>query len=422
MTIEQKIAELLNQSKQLDEATNVATKNAAPAEKMDELEDEVGTKDKKEVKKVANVVTKNASAPESSEELKDGVTAHAGDEEHNAKNNVKEESETEEEVETIEETSHKMKKEMMKKEEEDDDMDDKSDSDEDEDEDSKDDDEEKKESYKKEMKGYHKMPDGKMMKDSDHKKEGMKKEMKKEEITVDVKEDVDALINGEELSEEFKTKAATIFEAAVLNRVKQEVAKLEESYEAKLVEQKETISEGLVEKVDGYLNLMVEQWVEQNALALESGMKSEILEGFIGGLKGLFEEHYIDIPEEKFDVLGEMEDKVEDLESKLNESVDNSIELKKQLDTMLKEKAIAESAIGLTDTEVEKFNGLAEELSYEDVDTFKSKLQTIRENYFVKKATADVKSVVTDEPVAEEKVLNESISRYVQALGKTKFN
>lgn len=408
MTIEQKIAELLNQSKQLDEATNVATKNAAPAEKMDELEDEVGTKDKKEVKKVANVATKNASAPESSEELKDGVTAHAGQEEHNAKNNVKEESETEEEVETIEETSHKMKKEMMKKEEEeDDDMDDKSDSDEDEDKDSEDDDEEKKESYKKESK---------------MKKEMMKKEMKKEEITVDVKEDVDALINGEELSEEFKTKAATIFEAAVLNRVKQEVVKLEESYEAQLAEQKETISEGLVEKVDGYLNLMVEQWVEQNALALESGMKSEILEGFIGGLKGLFEEHYIDIPEEKFDVLGEMEDKVEDLESKLNESVDNSIELKKQLDTMLKEKAIAESAIGLTDTEVEKFNGLAEELSYEDVDTFKSKLQTIRENYFVKKATADVKSVVTDEPVAEEKVLNESISRYVQALGKTKFN
>ena len=407
MTIEQKIAELLNQSKQLDEATNVATKNAAPAEKMDELEDEVGTKDKKEVKKVANVATKNASAPESSEELKDGVTAHAGQEEHNAKNNVKEESETEEEVETIEETSHKMKKEMMKKEEEDDDMDDESDSDEDEDKDSEDDDEEKEESYKKESK---------------MKKEMMKKEMKKEEITVDVKEDVDALINGEELSEEFKTKAATIFEAAVLNRVKQEVAKLEESYEAKLVEQKETISEGLVEKVDGYLNLMVEQWVEQNALALESGMKSEILEGFIGGLKGLFEEHYIDIPEEKFDVIGEMEDKVEDLESKLNESVENSIELKKQLDTMLKEKAIAESAIGLTDTEVEKFNGLAEELSYEDVDTFKSKLQTIRENYFVKKATADVKSVVTDEPVAEEKVLNESISRYVQALGKTKFN
>lgn len=399
MTIEQKIAELLNQSKQLDEATNVATKNAAPAEKMNELEDEVGTKDKKEVKKTANVVTKNASAPESSEELKDGVTAHGGEEEHNAKNNVKEESETEEEVETIEETSHKMKKEMMKKEEDDADMDDESDSDEDEDKDSEDDDEEEKEeSYKKESK------------------------MKKEEITVDVKEDVDALINGEELSEEFKTKAATIFEAAVLNRVKQEVAKLEESYEAKLVEQKEEISEGLVEKIDGYLNLMVEQWVEQNALALESGMKSEILEGFIGGLKGLFEEHYIDIPEEKFDVLGEMEEKVEDLESKLNESVENSIELKKQLDAMNKEKAIAETAIGLTDTEVEKFTGLAEELLYEDVDTFKSKLQTIRENYFVKKANADVKSVVTDEPVAEEKILTESINRYVQALSKTKFN
>lgn len=242
-----------------------------------------------------------------------------------------------------------------------------------------------------------------------------------DEIRVDVSDDVAALVNGEELSEEFKTKAATIFEAAVLSRVKQEVSKLEESYEQKLAAAQEEIQEGLVEKVDGYLGLMVEQWMEQNALALESGMKSEILEGFIGGLKSLFEEHYIDIPEEKYDVLGEMESKVEELESKLNESVETSLSLKKELDVIKRAQTIEETADGLTDTEVEKFKGLAEELSYEDVESFTKKLQTIRENYFVKKATADVKSVVSDEPVVEQKVLSETMNRYTQALGKTTF-
>jgi hypothetical protein len=118
-------------------------------------------------------------------------------------------------------------------------------------------------------------------------------ELKEEELTVDVSADVAALINGEELTEEFKTKAATIFEAAVVNRVKQEVAKLEEEYAALLVKESEEIAEGLIEKVDGYLDYVVEQWIAQNELALEHGMKSEILEGFVAGLKGLFEEHYI---------------------------------------------------------------------------------------------------------------------------------
>ena len=238
-----------------------------------------------------------------------------------------------------------------------------------------------------------------------------------DEFRVDVSEDVAALVNGEELSEEFKTKAATIFEAAVISRVKQEVSKLEESYEQRLAEAQEEIQEGLVEKVDGYLGLMVEQWMEQNALALESGMKSEILEGFIGGLKSLFEEHYIDIPEEKFDVLGDMETQIEDLQAKLNESVEQSLSIKKELDNIKKIQSIAEASEGMTDTETEKFKGLAEELSYEDVDTFKTKLQTIRENYFTNKAKTEVNSVVTDEPVVEQKVLSETMSRYTQALG-----
>jgi hypothetical protein len=225
-----------------------------------------------------------------------------------------------------------------------------------------------------------------------------------------VKEDVDAFLNGEELSEEFKQKAETIFEAAVLSRVKNEVARIEEEYEGKLAEQVEQIKEGLVEQVDGYLDYIVEQWIEQNEIALEHGMKSEILEGFVSGLKGLFEEHYIDIPEEKFDVLASLEEQIEQLSAKLDETVAANVEMKQSLAEMKRIEIVKEACEGLTDTEVEKFVDLAEELSYEDADTFKTKVQTIRENYFVTKAQADLESVVTDTPV---ETLTEETSKKV---------
>ncbi len=241
----------------------------------------------------------------------------------------------------------------------------------------------------------------------------------KEEYTVDVSADVEALINGEELTEEFKTKAATIFEAAVVTRVKQEVAKLDEEYAAKLEEAVQKNVEGLVEQVDGYLNYVVEQWIAQNELALEHGMKSEILEGFVAGLKGLFEENYIDIPEEKFDVLGSMESKIEELETKLNEQVAANVELSKTLAEQKRIEIVEAACEGLTDTEVEKFKGLAEELAYEDVETFTTKVKTIRESYFTTKAQADVTSVVTDAPVeslVEEKKVDPTMAKYLQAL------
>ena len=240
-----------------------------------------------------------------------------------------------------------------------------------------------------------------------------------EELTVDVSADVAALINGEELTEEFKTKAATIFEAAVVTRVKQEVAKLDEEYAAKLDEAVQKNVEGLVEQVDGYLNYVVEQWIAQNELALEHGMKSEILEGFVAGLKGLFEENYIDIPEEKFDVLGSMESKIEELETKLNEQVAANVELSKTLAEQKRIEIVETACEGLTDTEVEKFKGLAEELAYEDVETFTTKVKTIRESYFTTKAQADVTSVVTDAPVeslVEEKKVDPTMAKYLQAL------
>ena len=237
-----------------------------------------------------------------------------------------------------------------------------------------------------------------------------------------VKEDIDALMSGEALSEEFREKATTIFEAAVMTRVNEEVARIEEEFEAKLDEALAQNIEGLVEQVDGYLNYVVEQWIEQNEIALESGMKSDILEGFIGGLKDLFVEHYIDVPEEKFDVLGALEEQVETLETKLNEQVATNIELHTAVGKMNRASIVAESCEGLTDTEIEKFTGLVEELSYDNEDSFKKKVQTIRENYFTNKAQhAGVSSVVTDSPVeslTESKSVDPTMAAYLSMLDR----
>jgi hypothetical protein len=239
-----------------------------------------------------------------------------------------------------------------------------------------------------------------------------------------VKEDMDALFNGEELSEEFKDKATTIFEAAVMARVKSEVARMEEEFESKLQEATEKNVEGLVEQVDGYLGYIAEQWIANNEIALENGMKSEILEGFVSGLKGLFEEHYIEVPEERFDILGEMEEKVADLEAKLNEQVATNVELSKSLAEQKRIDIVKTIGEGLSATESEKFLGLVEELSFESEETFTSKVKTIRENYFTTKSVvSEVSSVVTDTPVeslTEEavKTVDPTMAKYLQALNK----
>jgi hypothetical protein len=240
-----------------------------------------------------------------------------------------------------------------------------------------------------------------------------------------VKEDMDALFNGEELTEEFRQKAETIFEAAVMTRVKSEVARIEEEFEAKLAEEVAKNVEGLVEQVDGYLGYVAEQWIAQNEIALERGMKSEILESFVEGMKSLFEEHYIEVPEERYDVLGEMEDKVAELEAKLNEQVAANIEMSKTLAEQKRSEIVKTVSEGLSATETEKFMSLVEELSYEDAETFETKVKTIRENYFTTKATAEVTSVVTDAPVETltEEVkpqVDPTMSAYLTALNKIK--
>jgi hypothetical protein len=246
----------------------------------------------------------------------------------------------------------------------------------------------------------------------------------KEELKVDVQEDVAALVNGEDLSEEFKAKAATIFEAAIVTRVKAEVAKLNEEFEAKLEEAAAKNQEGLVEKVDGYLSYVAEQWIKNNEIALEHGMKSEILEGFVSGLKGLFEEHYIDIPEEKFDVLSAQEETITELQAKLDEQLQANIALNKVVNEATRSSVVEDAAKDLAETDKEKFSSLAEELSFEDAETFTKKVQTIRENYFTNKVSStQIETVITDTPVdtlTEEKAIDPKMKQYLSALNNSK--
>lgn len=240
-----------------------------------------------------------------------------------------------------------------------------------------------------------------------------------EEITIDVSADVAALVNGEDLTEEFKTKAATIFEAAIVTRLKTEVAKIEEKFEFELAEQVEEIKEGLVDKVDGYLNYIVEQWMIDNELALDNGMKTDIMESFIAGMKTLFTEHYIEVPAEKYDLVSELEEQVETSNSKLDQLLASNVELTKQINEMKRVSSIGEYCADLADTDAEKFKGLAEELAFEDTTSFKTKLQTIKENYFGKKATVGIKSPVSDEPVQldeEVKIVDPVMAGYLKAL------
>lgn len=245
-----------------------------------------------------------------------------------------------------------------------------------------------------------------------------------EEVVIDVKEDVDALVNGEDLSEEFKQKAATIFEAAIVTRIKQEVARLEEEFEARVLEEAAKNQEGLVEKVDGYLNYVVETWIKNNEIALEHGIKTEMMESVLNGLKTVFEEHNIDLPEEKFDVVEALEVEVAELSAKLDEQVATNVELTQSINEAIREAVIVEASEGLAETDKEKFSALVEELTFEDAETFATKVSTIRENYFTQTTSTKIETVVTDEPIVEEVEpvkanLNPRMAAYVSAL-KTK--
>ena len=259
--------------------------------------------------------------------------------------------------------------------------------------------------------------------------QAMKKPMnamaKMEESELDIKADVDALVGDSDLSEEFKQKAATIFEAAIKAKVKEESQRLQGEYETKLKEDTETHKAELVEKVDSYLNYVVEEWMQENKIAIERGIKGEIAEDFIGGLKKLFEDHYIDVPDEKYNVLEDQASKIEDLEKKLNEEIEKNVELNKSNGELKKEDIIKASSEDLTDVEAEKFNKLAEEVEYSNEEDFTSKVKTIKESYFGKKE--EVKSNDIDDVAVgdgSEQVdpadLTNSMAAYTAAISKTK--
>ena len=202
---------------------------------------------------------------------------------------------------------------------------------------------------------------------------------------IDLSDDVKALVSSDaDLSEEFKQKAATIFETAVKTRIKEQTKIIEAQYEKKLASETETVKEAMVEKVDSYLNYVVEEWMKENELAVERGIRTEIAEDFITGLKGLFKEHYIDVPEEKYNVLDDLTGQVKDLEDKLNEQIEKNVNLSKDVSESNREKLIAQVSEDLADTEKEKFGSMAENVEYDSAEKFQEKLETIKESYFPK--------------------------------------
>lgn len=284
----------------------------------------------------------------------------------------------------------------------------------------------KDEMYKEMMHGMDKM-----------KKEGMKKlhaemmpsKMKKEEATdakteerlksVDVKEHVDALLNADDsLSKEFKEKAATIFETAVKSKIREEIKRLEEEYQEDVRTEIAETRESLTNKVDSYLDYVTGEWMKENELAIERGLKGEIAEDFISGLKQLFEDHYIDVPAEKYDVLEAQADKISKLEKKLEETIQQVVEAKKSEGSLMKESVKAEVSSDLTETEIEKFDSLAQEVEYTDKESYTEKLKTIKENYFPKKAMSETAHDEVETGTAVQADIDGPMDRYISAIGK----
>ncbi len=272
------------------------------------------------------------------------------------------------------------------------------------------------------------MDAGEVSKEKDAKKEVDQKtanvseseEEKKKEI--DVKEHVDALVAGDDsLSEEFKQKAATVFEAAIKSKVKEIAEDMQADYDKKLTEETSKSKDELVEKVDSYLAYVVEEWMKENELALERGIKGEIAEDFISGLKKLFEDHYIDVPDEKYNVLEDQSSKIEELNKKLNESIEKNVELSKENGNFKRQDIIDEASKDLAETQKEKFNKLAEEVEYSNEEDFKTKVATIKESYFGKKeSTSEIDDVAAESNAEQPQDLTNAMAAYSAAISKTK--
>ena len=227
--------------------------------------------------------------------------------------------------------------------------------------------------------------------------------------SVSVDEDIAALLSGEELSEEFQEKAKTIFEAAIASKVAEAVSKIEESYEEKLVEELSSYKEELVERVDSYLEYVADEWIQENRIQIEQGLKSEMTESFLAGMRGLFEEHYVSIPEDKYDVVENMVEKLDEMESRLNEQIEKNITLNQRLGESVADNIIADVCEGLTQTQKEKMLSLAEGVEFESEEKYRESLKTLRESYFPAKSLTEeteTPQMISEEVSAEGSLLD----------------
>ena len=235
----------------------------------------------------------------------------------------------------------------------------------------------------------------------------------------DTQSELAAIVEGEAtLSEEFKEKTSVIFEAAVKTKLSEEVTRLEEQYAEELAEEVETIKTDLVGKVDSYLNYVVESWMEENKLAIQTGLRTEIAEGFMNGMRDLFVESYVEVPESKVDLVDELAGQVEELEEKLNSTTGDAIQLAEELETYKRDSIIAEATRDLADTQAEKLKDLLESVDFESEETFTTKVNTVKESYFSKEIPEQLEESASEE--AEEEVeVSSSMEGYLTALRKT---
>ena len=236
----------------------------------------------------------------------------------------------------------------------------------------------------------------------------------------DFSEDLNALVNEEAtLSEDFKAKAEVIFEAAIKSKLAEEIDRLEEKYNEELAEEVESTKSELVEKVDSYLNYVVENWMEENKVAVQSGLRTEIAEKFMNSLKDLFTESYIEVPESKVDLVDELAENVEELETALNETIAENISMQEELEVLKRDAIIREHSSGLAETQVEKLKGLVEDIDFDDAESFAAKVKTVKESYFTKKVTEAADIVEEDDNGETIVQASGAMAQYLTAIQKT---
>lgn len=241
------------------------------------------------------------------------------------------------------------------------------------------------------------------------------------DMTVDFSDDLNALVESEAtLSDEFRGKAETIFEAAIKSKLSEEIDRLEEKYNEELAEEIASTKSDLVEKVDNYLNYVVEQWMDDNKVAIQTGLRTEIAETFMNSLKDLFTESYIEVPESKVDLVDQLSAEVEELEAASNDAITKQMEMQEELETLKRDAIIADAAEGLAATQVEKLKKLAEDVDFDNEETFAEKVNTIKESYFTKKTTesADIEEAVEDGDAVVE-ATSDMMAQYLSAIQKT---